>query len=133
MSSTGLSSTKRGCSALAGKGMNMSKYSNRKVVVDGLKFDSKREAQRWQELKLMERAGLIEGLVRQFPINLLPAQKDENGKVIERPVRYVADFVYTDKNTGKTVVEDAKGVRTHEYILKRKMALYFHGIKIKEV
>ena len=111
----------------------MNKYGNRKVILDGQKFDSKHEAQRWQELKLMERAGLIEGLVRQFPIKLLPAQKDERGKVIERPVRYVADFVYTEKNTGRTVVEDAKGMKTKDYILKRKMALYFHGIRIKEV
>ena len=111
----------------------MNKYGNRKVILDGQKFDSKREARRWQELKLMERAGMITDLLRQFPIDLLPAQKDENGKVIERAVRYVADFVYTDKKTGRTVVEDAKGVKTKEYILKRKMALYFHNIRIKEV
>lgn len=111
----------------------MNKYGNKKIVLDGQKFDSKREAQRWQELKLMERAGLITDLCRQFPIKLLPAQRDEKGKVIERPVRYIADFVYTDKSTGRTIVEDAKGVRTKEYILKRKMALYFLGLRIKEV
>lgn len=111
----------------------MSKYGNRKTELDGMIFDSRKEAARWCELKLMERAGLITDLFRQFPFTILPAQRNEKGKVIERPVKYVADFVYTDKNTGKTVVEDAKGVRTKEYILKRKMMLYLHGIRIKEV
>lgn len=111
----------------------MNKYRNKKTEVDGILFDSKREAERWCELKLMERAGLITDLFRQFPIKLIPAQKDENGKVIERAVGYVADFVYTNKETGKTIYEDVKGVRTKEYLLKRKMCLYFHGIRIKEV
>lgn len=111
----------------------MSKYKNQKTEVDGILFDSKREASRWLELKMMERAGLITDLFRQFPIKLIPAQKDENGKVIERAVGYVADFVYTDTATGKTIYEDVKGVRTKEYLLKRKMCLYFHGIRIMEV
>ena len=104
-------------------------------MLDGQTFDSKKEARRWIELKMMERAGLITDLNRQFPIKLLPSQKDEKGKVIERPVRYVADFVYTDKQTGKMIVEDVKSeaTRTKEYILKRKLALYFHGIRIREV
>lgn len=110
----------------------MNKYRNKKTEVDGILFDSKREAERWCELKLMERAGLIKDLFRQFPIKLIPAQKDENGKVIERAVGYVADFVYTDTNTGKTIYEDVKGVKTKEYLLKRKMCLYFHGIRIHE-
>ena len=95
-------------------------------------FDSQKEARRWCELKLLERAGVITDLQRQFPIKLIPAQRDEKGKVIERAVTYVADFIY--RENGQTVVEDVKGgVRTKEYILKRKMCLYFHGIRIKEV
>ena len=111
----------------------MHKYGAKKTEVDGILFDSRKEAQRWCELKLMERAGMITDLFRQFPIKLIPAQRDENGKVIERAVGYVADFVYTDTATGKTIYEDVKGVRTKEYLLKRKMCLYFHGIRIREV
>lgn len=111
----------------------MTKYRNRKTELDGFTFDSRREAERWCELKLMERAGLITDLVRQFPIKLIPAQRDENGKVIERAVGYVADFAYKDTSSGKMIYEDVKGVRTKEYILKRKMCLYFHKIRIKEV
>jgi hypothetical protein len=63
----------------------------------------------------------------------LPSQKDENGKVIERAVTYIADFVYFDIEQNKVVVEDAKGMRTPEYILKRKMVLYLNHIRIQEV
>lgn len=67
-----------------------------------------------------------------MPFDLLPAQYDERtGKLIERGVRYVADFVY--QTDGFTVVEDTKGMRTKDYVLKRKMMLYFHGIRIQEV
>lgn len=109
----------------------MSKYGNKKVNLDGMTFDSQKEAHRWCELKYMERAGLITNLVRQMPITLLPAQRNEKGKVIERPVKYVADFMYEED--GKQIVEDAKGVRTKEYIIKRKLLLYRYGIRIKEV
>ena len=111
----------------------MSKYGNRKTTVDGITFDSQKEAARWCELKLLERAGEISDLLRQVPIKLLPEQRNEKGKVIERPVRYVADFVYTDNRTGEQVVEDTKGARTKEYIIKRKLMLYMHGIRIREV
>lgn len=64
-------------------------------------------------------------------------RKDFKGKttrvLLERSVKYIADFVYTDKATGQTVVEDTKGVRTKEYIIKRKLMLYLHGIRIKEI
>ena len=109
----------------------MSKYGNQKTVIDGLMFDSKKEANRWCELKLMERAGVISNLVRQMPITLLPAQRNDKGKVIERPVKYVADFMYEED--GKQVIEDTKGVRTKEYIIKRKLMLWRYGIRIKEV
>lgn len=109
----------------------MSKYGNRKTVVDGIEFDSKHEAERWCELKLLQRAGEISNLHRQVPFSLIPAQR-VNGKVVEKAVKYIADFSYWTKD-GQYIVEDAKGVRTKEYILKRKMMLHFHGIQIKEV
>ena len=66
------------------------------------------------------------------PFTLIPSQKDENGKTIEKPVKYIADFVYKTKN-GVLVVEDTKGVRTADYIIKRKLMLYIHKIRIKEI
>lgn len=107
------------------------KYGNKKTEVDGITFDSVKEAKRWQELKLLERAGEIQGLDRQVPFLLLPSQRDQNGRVIEREVKYVADFVY--KENGQTIVEDTKGFKTKEYIIKRKILLYKFGIRIKEV
>lgn len=110
----------------------MNKYGARKTEVDGIVFDSKKEATRWCELRLLERAGEISNLSRQTVFGLIPAQRDEKGKVIEKAVKYIADFTYFEKN-GEFVVEDTKGVRTKEYIIKRKMLLYFHGLRIKEV
>lgn len=108
-----------------------SKYGSKKVTVGGVTFDSQREYRRFCELSLLERAGKITNLQRQVKYVLIPSQKDEKGKVIERECSYIADFVYVEN--GKLVVEDAKGYKTPEYRLKRKMALYFHGIRIKEV
>ena len=104
----------------------MAKYNNTKIRVDGRLFDSKAEAARWQELSLLERAGEITELERQVEYELIPKQKGE------RAVKYVADFRYKD-HEGKTVVEDTKGVRTPVYILKRKLLLWVHGIRIREV
>lgn len=103
-----------------------SKYHNKKVTVDGITFDSIKEANRWHELKLMERAGEIVGLNRQVKIELVPKSN------LFRAVYYVADFVYVDKRTGKTVYEDVKGVRTDVYKLKKKLLYWRHGIEIKE-
>ena len=110
----------------------MNKYGNRKTMVDGITFDSAKEAQRWAELKLLERAGQIFELQRQVPFVLVPKQ-ERDGKVIERPVVYRADFVYTEN--GKEVVEDVKSTatKTKEYILKRKLMLWEYGIQIREV
>jgi hypothetical protein len=108
----------------------MNKYGNRKVTRDGITFDSIRECQRYCELKLMQRAGVISDLRLQVPYELIPAQRID-GKVVERAVNYIADFVYMEN--GVTIVEDAKGCRTKEYILKRKMMLWRHGIRIREV
>lgn len=111
-------------------GKRTTKYGSEKVVVDGIKFDSRREAQRYHELRLLERAGVIQNLQRQVKFKLLPSQRYD-GVIIERPVNYIADFVYEEN--GQRVVEDAKGCRTKEYILKRKMMLYLCGIRIREV
>ena len=110
------------------------KYGNRKTVVDGQVFDSVKEARRWCELKTLLRAGEISDLERQVPFELLPAQRDqETGKVIERNVIYKADFVYQEN--GRRVVEDVKSeaTRTPEYIIKRKLMLNIHGIRIREI
>lgn len=106
------------------------KYGNRKVTADGQTFDSRKEYRRFCELRLLEKAGEVADLRRQVRFELLPTQR-VGGKVAERSVTYIADFTYTEN--GQTVVEDTKGVRTKEYILKRKMMLFFHGIVIKEV
>lgn len=111
--------------------MKRQKYGNSKITIDGIRFDSKREAQRWQELRLMERAGRITDLRRQVKFVLIPSQRGEDGKVIEKQVAYIADFVYL--KDGKTVVEDSKGYRTEAYRLKKKMMLYFFHIRIQEV
>lgn len=108
------------------------KYHNRKVEVDGIRFDSVREASRWKLLRELEDAGEIVGLQRQVKYTLIPSQ-EVHGKVVEKPCKYIADFVYTDRKTGKTVVEDAKGYRTKDYIIKRKLMLWRFGIQIKEV
>ena len=124
------------------------KYGNRKAVVDGISFDSKKEAQRYTELKTLEKAGKITGLQLQREFELIPAQREHTneiyekgpkkgrfkpGKLLECKCSYVADFVYWDLENNCMVVEDAKGMRTKEYIIKRKLMLYKYGIKIKEV
>lgn len=113
--------------------MRRSKYGAQKTEFDGLVFDSKHEAMRWRELALLQRSGEIADLRRQVKYILVPAQVDENGKAVERAVSYVADFVYRDVRSGETVVEDAKGMHTREYIIKRKLMRYVHGIRIREV
>lgn len=116
--------------------MRTSKYRAKKIKVDGITFDSKREAHRYSELKLLERAGKIEHLELQKEFELIPAQyeqssKRKRGKCLERACKYKADFCYI-KN-GEQIVEDTKGYKTKDYIIKRKLMLYVHGIKIREV
>lgn len=107
-----------------------SKYGSRKVTIDGVTYDSLKEYHRFCDLKLMQRAGIITGLQRQVKYELLPTQRI-NGKVIERPVNYYADFVY--KMDRQLVVEDVKGYKTPEYVIKRKLMLSVYGIQIHEV
>lgn len=126
------------------------KLNNKKIVVGGIVFDSKKEAKRYQQLYFMERAGEITDLQMQVKFVLIPAQYEtferygkkgqrlKDGKrCIERECAYVADFVY--KKDGELVVEDTKGYRnpstaTYAYfVLKRKLMLWVHGIRIREV
>ena len=112
-----------------------SKYRSKKFTIDGETFDSKKEARRYQELKLLEKAGKIIMLDRQVPFELIPAQRID-GKVVERACSYVADFEYmeeTETGEWQSVVEDTKGFKTKDYIIKRKLMLWVHGIRVKEV
>ena len=129
--------------------IQMSKYGSRKVTRNGITYDSLKEYRRFCELSLLEKAGAITDLQRQVSFELIPAQFEDietgefykrgelKGKpktkrvCIEQSVKYVADFVYTEN--GKTVVEDTKGFKTKDYIIKRKLMLYVHGIKVKEI
>lgn len=108
----------------------MTKYKSRKVAVGGQVFDSRKEYIRWCELVLLQKAGQITDLKRQVKYELIPSQRIGK-KVAERACTYVADFVYTEN--GKTVVEDTKGFKTKDYIIKRKLMLWVHGIRIIEV
>ena len=140
-----------------------SKYNNKKILVNGVKFDSMKEYKRYLQLQMLERAGEITDLQRQVKYVLIPAQKEPDtigpkggihkGKTIEQECAYIADFVYKvpikeeklfSNKEGhlesmemlcgyETIVEDTKGVRTPEYVIKRKLMLYIHGIRIKEV
>lgn len=104
-----------------------SKYHAKKVGGHA----SKKEHNRANQLKLMQRAGVISELREQVPYVLIPAQYDKAGKLLERACRYIADFVYRDED-GNLVVEDTKGFKTPEYKIKRKLMLQVHGIRIKE-
>lgn len=117
------------------------KYRNKKISVNGEIFDSLNEFRRWRELKLLEQAGEISELRRQVHFELLPVQREPDkigprggrkpGRVIEREAVYIADFVYQDAD-GRQVVEDCKGYRTRDYLLKRKLMLFRFGIRIME-
>lgn len=118
------------------KNKGFSKYGSQKVERDGLVFDSQKEYRRWFELKLLQQMGNISELQRQVSYELIPSlyeYKDgKKGRCLERSVNYVADFVYKDK-AGLVHVEDTKGVRTKDYIIKRKLMLYIHQIRIEEI
>lgn len=99
------------------------KFGAQSVVIDGERFDSRWEGERWNQLRLAVRAGLITDLRRQVSYELAV-----NGVKI---CSYRADFVYRDE-TGKEVVEDAKGHRTREYLIKKALMRAIHGIEIFE-
>ena len=108
----------------------MSKYKSIKTVVDGITFDSKREAKRYSELKLLERAGVIAKLELQVPFELIPKHEIDGIKI--RATKYVADFTYYDHEKAIFVVEDCKGFRTQEYKNKKRQMREKYGIIIKE-
>lgn len=123
--------------------LKTNKYGNRKTGG----YDSRAEARRGAELDLLQAAGEICNLKRQVKYVLIPAQYEKSdqvytrgphkgeakpGKLIERECAYLADFTYTNRD-GCTVVEDVKGMRTPEYIIKRKLMLFVHGIHVVEI
>lgn len=121
-------------------------YSCKTKASDGTVFDSYKEAKRWEQLLLMQKAGEITNLQRQVKYELIPAQYEtyerygkqgqrlkDGIRLVERKVEYIADFVYTITETGETIVEDVKGMRTKDYIIKRKLMYAVHTIKVKEV
>lgn len=127
--------------------MRKNKYGAKKITdtETGYVFDSKKEYRRWLELRIMEKTGRITKLQRQVKFVLIPAQyeryerySDKTGKrlkdgmrCVEKETSYVADFVY--EVAGKTFVEDTKGFRTADYIIKRKLMLQVHGVTVREV
>lgn len=124
----------------------MSKYHSKKITLNGITYDSKKEAKRHQELLLLERAGAIQSLQTQVKYVLIPAQREPDkvgkrggtikGKLIERECAYIADYTYTDLD-GKIHVEDVKGYKSGSayaiFTIKRKLMLYIHGIRIREI
>lgn len=126
----------------------MGKYKNRKIkTTDGLVFDSRKEWNRWCELLAQQNAGIIKDLKRQVKYVLIPTQREPDtigkrggihqGKVIEKECAYYADFCYHLADTGETVVEDTKGYKGGGaysiFKIKKKLMLYVHHIKIKEI
>lgn len=120
------------------KSVQPNKYGNKKVTVDGINFDSIKEANRYAELKMLQKCGVIKGLELQKKFILIPTQKIAN-KVVERECSYIADFVYQDVKSGITIVEDVKGYRDPssaayaKFVIKRKLMLKQYGIRIMEV
>lgn len=128
----------------------MSKYKNKKVCVNGLQFDSRKEANHYLKLLEKQQNGEIRDLETQVKYVLIPAQYEsyerygkkgqklkDGRRMVERETSYIADFVYVDNATGETVVEDVKGYRRdgayNIFTIKRKLMLYMNGIKVNEV
>ena len=108
---------------------SFNKYKNQKTIVNGICFDSKKEALRYTELKFLEKSQIIKNLELQVKYVLIPKQEGE------RECSYYADFVYDDCKSDMSIVEDvksSKSFQTDVYKIKRKLMLYIHGIRIKE-
>lgn len=118
-------------SAIGEKGKMMSKYKAVPIDTEDGHFDSTGEFARWQDLKLLQRGGVITGLKRQVKFELVPKQKTKDGKNVQ-PVDYVADFRYYDTRTGEWITEDFKGMKTDAYKIKKKLMLFRWGIEIRE-
>lgn len=136
--------------------MRRSKLGNKAIIIDGQRFDSKAEARRYSQLRLLEKAGEVSDIRCQVMYELIPGhyeyvptgkifsrgarkgQKEYKRVTVELPVTYRADFVYKDKD-GNTVVEDVKGYTDPKsatyakFVIKRKLMLWIHGVKVKEV
>ena len=114
--------------------LKVRKYRNQKVTIDGITFDSKREAGRYQELKALASKNLIEDFRHQVPFELAPGVRFSNEKRAKPALRYVADFAY--RLDGRLVVEDVKSAITAKaaaYRIKRHLMMAVHGIEVKEV
>lgn len=112
--------------------MKQRKYKNTKIEIDGFSFDSKKEGEYYQKLRILESKGIIKGLLMQVTFILIASQKLSNGKT-ERPVTYIADFVYTEN--GKEYVIDVKSPMTRKlpaYVIKRKLMKFIHNKEIHE-
>lgn len=119
------------------------KYNAHAVEYDGIQFDSQKEALRYKELTFLQTDGIITDLRRQVKYVLIPAQREpatvgarggvKQGKLLEKECSYIADFVYRVVETGEIVIEDTKGFRTKDYVIKRKLMLFVYGIRIKEI
>ena len=119
------------------------KYNARSITYDDMQFDSQREVLRYKELSFLMSQDIISELQHQVKYLLIPAQREPGtygprggfkpGKLLENECSYVADFVYRINETGEIVVEDTKGFKTKDYIIKRKLMLFVYGIKIKEI
>ena len=108
-----------------------SKYKNKKVIYDGIKFDSEKEGAYYLKLKTLENFGQIKDLELQKEFELQPGFK-LNGKTY-RKITYKADFCYISVSDNKLHVVDVKGFKTKEYLLKKKMLAYKYNIEIEEV
>lgn len=106
------------------------KYRNQHCELNGEKYRSKRERDRHTDLIMLGAAGKIAGLTREVPFVLAPGVVIQGRK--RPPLRYVADFVYTDVESQNVIVEDAKGVRTEGYRIKRHLMKAIHGVEILE-
>ena len=115
-----------------GKLCNNSKYHNKKVIYKGIKFDSKKEMQRYKDLELLESTDYICNLELQKKFLLQEGYINAKGKKI-RPIYYIADFYYFNLLKDKWVVEDTKGVRTEVYKLKKKLFEYIYNLTIDEL
>ena len=119
-------------SSLKGTEKTTSKYKNKKIIIDGIKFDSKKEGNRYIQLKTLEKEGLIQELKLQKEFLLQPAFK-KNGKTY-RKITYKADFCYFSVKEGKYIVEDVKGFKTEVYKLKKKIFEYvYKDLELKEI
>ena len=109
----------------------MTKYKAKKAMVGGIKFDSQREAARYTELLLLQKAGHITGLTLQVPFVLAPAVRLD-GETRNKPaIRYLVDFLYTDVKLGKIICEDVKGFVTPAFRMKQHLMATVHGIQVR--